>query len=167
MTSRTETQELFKVDLQKAGLLPIFLVAENRSDSASFVIAKEKVQVLDAATGTTSGSQRTKVKSEKGGNTTAVVGAALLPVTLGVGAPLLFAGMKMASDATVIQHNLGANEFYSRTLDPGQRAQGFIYFQYPPEPSLASDYHLTVELKDSASGKIIPVDVPVRLTLRP
>ena len=80
-------------------------------------------------------------------------------------APLLFAGLKMASNATVIQHNLADKEFYSRTLGPGEKAQGFVYFQFPKESPPSGNYHVVAEVKTSAGGKGTTFDFPVNLTL--
>lgn len=125
LTDEREIKDMFKVDLRAKGLLPILLVAENHSAASSFILAKDKVSVLDETTGLASSSRQTKVASDTGGAVTATVGAAAISL------PLVVAGLKLASDATVIQHNLADKELYSRTLGPGQKAQGFIYFQYP------------------------------------
>ncbi len=93
------------MNLLEKGLLPILLVAEKHSTSSSFILAKGKVFVLDEATGATSVSQLAKVTSQTAGDATAIAGASLL-----AGAPVMIAGLKMASDATVIKHNLADKE---------------------------------------------------------
>ena len=162
-TDKKEIKETFKIDLLAKGLLPILLVAENQSESSSFILAKDRVFVLSEATGITNTSQRAAVTSETGGNATAIAGAVLLGATSLAGAPLMIAGLKMASDATIIQHNLADKEFYSRTLGPKQKAQGFIYFQFPKESPPSGAYHVLIELKDSATGEPTPFDFTVNL----
>lgn len=164
LTGKKEIKETFRVDLREKGLLPILLVAENHSASSSFILAKDKVYVLNEATGATNVSQQAKVSSETGGQATAIAGATLLAATSLAGAPLMIAGLKMASNATVIQHNLADKELYSRTLGPGQKAQGFIYFQYPKGTALSGTYYVAVELKESSTGEVIPFSFKVSLT---
>ena len=156
-TDKKEIKETFKIDLLAKGLLPILLVAENQSESSSFILAKDRVSVLSEATGVTNISGRTEVKSDTAGNALTVAGAALGAT------PLLLVGLKMASDATIIQHNLADKEFYSRTLGPRQKAQGFIYFQFPKESPPSGAHHVLIELKDSATGELTPFDFSVNL----
>ena len=157
LTEAREIKEAFRVDLRKQGLLPILLVAENRSALSSFILAKDKVQVFNDATGITNTSHQNQVASGTGGRAALAVGM------VGLSLPLVIAGLKMASDATVIQHNLADKELYSRTLAPGQKAQGFIYFQYPKGIPPAGAYQIAVELKNSASGDTIPFQFNVNL----
>jgi hypothetical protein len=159
MTNKGEIEDMFKVNLLDEGLLPILVVAENQSASASFIIAKDKVFVLNEATKTTSSSQRKEVTSGISATAVGYAGAALGST------PLLIAGVIMASDATVIQHNLADKEFYSRTLGPGEKAQGFVYFQFPKESLPSGSYHLVAEVTNSATGKATTFDFPVNLTL--
>ena len=163
ITDKREVKETFKINLLEKGLLPILLVAENHSASSSFILAKDKVFVLNEATGTTSLSQQSKVTSQTAGDATAIAGASLLAATSLAGAPLMIAGLKMASDATVIQHNLADKELYSRTLGPGEKAQGFIYFHYPKGDPLSDAYHVLVEVKESSTGESTAFDFKVNL----
>lgn len=159
MTNKGEIEDMFKVNLLEQGLLPILVVAENQSASANVIIAKDKVFVLNEATRTTNSSQRKEVASGISGTAVGYAGAALGST------PLLIAGIKMASDATVIQDNLADKEFYSRTLGPGEKAQGFVYFQFPKESPPSGNYHLVAEVKNSATGKATTFDFPVNLSL--
>src|SRR5208282_3968561 len=67
MTDKREIEDMFKVNLLDKGLLPILVVVENQSASDSFIIAKDKVYVLNEAIGTNNSSQqRGKVTSGAG-----------------------------------------------------------------------------------------------------
>ena len=165
MTDKGEIKDIFKVNLLNKGLLPILVVVENKSAAASFIVAKEKIAVLCDATGASSTSQRKAVKSGTAGTVVGITGAVLLGAGSVAGAPFAIVGMKMASNATVVQHNLADKEFYSRTLGPGEKAQGFVYFQYPKESPPAGNYHIMVELKNSATGEAVAFDFPANLTL--
>jgi hypothetical protein len=158
ITQKAEITQNFNINLLDEGLLPILVVAENRNLSSSFIIAKEKVFVLNESTGTTNASRSEQVATGK-----ASAGGVLEIV--GAGGLLGLAGVKMASDATVIQFNLGDKEFYSRTLGPGEKAQGFLYFQFPKGSSLAANYHVVAEVKNSTTGGAASFDFPVNLAL--
>jgi hypothetical protein len=165
MTDKREIKGMFKVNLLDEGLLPILVVAENQSGSASFIIAKDKVYVLNEATGTTNTSQQKEVASGTAGTAVGITGAVLVGAGSLAAAPLLFTGLKMASNATVIQYNLADKEFYSRTLGPGEKAQGFVYFQFPKESPPSGNYHAVAEVKNSATGEATTFDFPMKLTL--
>ena len=165
MTDRREIKHMFKVNLLDEGLLPILVVAESQSASGSFIIAKDKVYVLNEATGTTNTSQQEEVASGTAGTAVGITGAVLVGAGSLAAAPLLFTGLKMASNATVIQYNLADKEFYSRTLGPGEKAQGFVYFQFPKESPPSGNYHVVAEVKNSATGEATTFDFPMKLTL--
>lgn len=158
MTQREEIKQNFNTDLLDEGLLPILVVAENRNPSSSFIIAKEKVFVLNEDTGATnaSGSKRVAVGQATTGGVLSVVGA---------GGLVGLIGAKLGSDAQVIQHNLRDKEFYSRTLEPGQKAQGFIYFQFTQKTPPSGSYHLVAQIKNSSTDEVTPFDFEVNLNL--
>ena len=164
MTDKREIEDMFKVNLLDKGLLPILVVVENKSLAASFIIAKDKVFILNEATGTTSSSQRKKVTSG-GGEALAITGGILVATGSLVAAPLLFTGMQKASNASVIEFNLADKEFYSWTLGPSEKAQGFVYYQFPKKSPPSGNYHVVAEVKDSATGEPTFFDFPVNLTL--
>lgn len=157
-TTRREVKDTFKTDLLAEGLLPILVVAENKSPGTSFVIAKNQVYVMNDTTGTTNTSQTKDVSSGK-----ETAGTALAVAT--AGGLLSLAGLKMASDATVIQHNIADKEFYSRTLAPGDKAEGFLYFQFPKQSPPSGNYHVIANVKNSANGDAATFDFSVNLTL--
>jgi len=169
MTDKREVEDMFKVNLLDKGLLPILVVVENQSLDASFIVAQNKLAVLNAATGTSSPSQRKKVTTNAGeamqasGAIMVSLGGFVLPLLL-IGLPIECTGMQHASDASVIEFNLGDKEFYSRTLGPGEKAQGFVYFQYPKESLTAGSYHVVAEVKNSATGETTTFDFPANLT---
>ncbi len=170
MTDKAEVKETFKIDLLDKGLLPILVVAENKSPTVSFIIPREKVGVLDNATGITSASQRKKVTSSSGevmANTGAVLvglGGYALPLAV-IGMPLEFTGMQKQSNASIIEFNLADNEFYTHTLGPGDKAQGFIYYQLPKDAAALSNCHVVAEAKNPATGETTAFDFPLNINL--
>ncbi len=81
MTDKREIEDMFKVNLLDKGLLPILVVAENQSPAASFIIAKDKLFVLNEGTGTASSSRRKKVTGAASPRSASPIGPAptLLP----------------------------------------------------------------------------------------
>jgi hypothetical protein len=80
-----------------------------------------------------------------------------------VAAPLLFEGMQMESNASVIEFNLGDKEFYTRTLGPGEKAQGFVYVQLPKGSLPSGDYRLVARARNAATCEAIDFDLPLNL----
>ena len=171
MTDKREIEDMFKVNLPDKGLLPILVVVENQDPTASFIMLKNKLWVQNEAMATNNSTQqRGKVTSGAGegmstaGGVMMGLGAFALPLFV-VGAPLALAGNKVASDASVIEFNLADKEFYSWTLGPGEKARGFVYFQFPKSSPPSGNYHFVAEVKNPATGETIPFDFPVSLTL--
>jgi hypothetical protein len=149
MTAREEIKKAFRKDLREKGLLPILIIAENHNSSASFILAKEKVFVKNVETDTNELGRRGKVASSTAGEATALAGAAVTSPAM------VIIGLKLASDAQVVEHNLSDKEFYSRTLGPGQKAQGFIYFQLPKDASLSDKHRVVVEAVEAATRETL------------
>jgi len=164
MTDKREIEDMFKVSLLDKGLLPILVVVENQSTAASYIVAKDKLTVLNEATGATSSSQRKQVTSGAGA-AMRDTGAVLVAVGSLAAAPLLFTGMQKASNASVIEYNLADKEFYSWTLGPGEKAQGFVYFQFPKDSPPSGNYHVVAEVKNPATAEATTFDFAVNLSL--
>jgi len=166
ITDKSEIMERFEFDLPSKGLLQILFVVYNQNDTSSFIIDREKILVANAAGGPGRPSQRKEVTAEQfdNGHTCNMVGGILTSLLFLPALPLACYGGKLMCDTIVIEYNLGDKEFYSRTLDPGQSAQGYIYFQYPPGGMPAGDYHVKADLKDSATGQVTPFNLPFKFT---
>ena len=157
MIDRAEVKKTFNVDLLDGNILPILVVAENRNSSASFIIVREKIFVFDATTGTTDATARKNVTAGK-----YATGQVLM--ALG-GVATVMMGAKMSSDATVIEYGIADKMFYSRTIEPGQKAQGFLYFQLPKDFSYSTNYHVIAESKNTTTATVIPFDFDMNLHL--
>lgn len=166
LTDKSEVKQMFNVNLLNNGVVPILVVVENRSANSSFVVAKDKVFVVSEATGNTNISERKEVASGAGGQTMATIGAVGLVVSPIAAGPLLLAGLKMASDATVIEHGLRDKEFYTRTLGPGQKTQGIIYFQFPKKTLPSGKHRLVAQIKSPITSEVTPYEIEVDLSLK-
>ena len=61
---------------------------------------------------------------------------------------LMGVAVKMLSDSSVINHNFKAQEFQTRTLSPGQKTEGFLYFQLPEKATLPDRWSIRVEVSE-------------------
>lgn len=155
VTDENEIKETFRTALLDKGILPILVVAENRDPSASFVLAKNKVAVVSRESLERATAQRKRVTAEEPGATMAAVGSVVFSL------PLVIAGLKMSSDAQVIERNLGDKEFYSRTVGPGQKAYGYIYFQLAQGTTALEQHDILVEAVDSSTGEAFTFAFPI------
>ncbi len=146
LTDKKDIKEYFGTNLLSMNVLPIFITAENRNSSASFILSKDRFS-LDSAQSAHHNLGHAGSGRESAGQSVALVGAALISL------PMLFAGMKMVSDSTVIQHNLKVKEFQTNTLSPGEKTQGFAYFQLPDEKTRPNQWNLHLEALETRNKK--------------
>jgi len=115
-------EEYFGVNLIQKGILAVYLSVKNNNPNASFTIPAESIYISQIETNDLTNNP------EKGdqelGEGTAIVGALLInPLFLAIGAQQL-------SDASIIKENFAAKRFRTKTIDPGQNASGFSYFNW-------------------------------------
>jgi hypothetical protein len=155
-----EMDQVFNTDLRADGILPILVVVENHNDSSTFVIAKQKISLVDS-------EGRREIEAQRRGATSPadnVVGAAgvglyvLSPI---LGAPLLIAGLKLSSDAQIVQHNVRDKEFYSQTLEPGQSVHGYVYYPWSTTAPVTTARYIVLETTDSVSGETVRFSLPI------
>jgi hypothetical protein len=130
LDSEDENVRYFGRDLVAAGIRPVLVMAENRHVSASYTVARDAMG-LEVGHGSHAASDA-KLDWRTGTGTLAVGGALLLsPIALGI------AG-KDISNVMTMNHQMRSQEFHTRTLAPGERAHGFVYFRIPPGPPRAT-----------------------------
>ena len=157
VTEESELKKYFGINLFAKGLLPVLVVAENRSKSSSFVLSKDQVFIQKAESNREHSSERKDVTSTGGGIAMATVGAALLAL------PLVVVGLKMSSNATVIENNLAEKQLYRTTVSPGHRVHGFTYFQIPKEKEFAPGHCVSVEALQLPAGNKVTFEFPLNL----
>jgi len=154
---------LFGARLAAKGILPILIVAENRSPEASFVLSGERVVLRVRATGAAiPPADRNQAADPAGGQALSILAAPAMFLGLLPGFLLLFNGSAMVSDATVVREGMAWNQLYVRTLSPGATTWGFVYFQLPdPAPPLP-DLQLTVRAEELGSGPGRELEIALR-----
>ena len=142
LTNSQESEKYFGVDLLAAGILAIFVTAENRDSPSSFLVSKEQFSLRTGQTEASSSPRRAQLSSEVPGEVVATAGALLISF------PILFVGTKLISDANVVKHNFAVKELQAKTISSGEEAHGFVYFQLPQGYAGSSQWTLHVEVQD-------------------
>lgn len=119
---KARTEQFFRVHAIKEGIAILHLQVSNSGPAATVLVNKDDFKIL-FANSDASGSAVEVDRDTAAGEAVALTGAALISL------PMLFAGGKLLSDASVVRHNFTSNEFHSQTLAPGETAEGFVYFQ--------------------------------------
>ena len=169
MTDVSEVKKTLRVNLLAEGVLPIKITAENRNATASFVITKENVLVMKETAGPTNSSQQIVAAKDVSHESRAHQLVAVLPDCSFSLLPLL---VTVLSPSTVVaidrgrEYKLASKEFYTRTLGPGQKAEGIIFFRCPESIDPAGAYHVVAQVKNSATDAVIPFDFKVNLNLK-
>jgi hypothetical protein len=173
ITDVAEVKKTLGVNLLAEGVLPIKLQAENRNATASYIIAKEKVLVMKETAGTTNSSPQAVVARDLSRDSharqmgDALILEARVPVLGNL--PLLMTVLSPAPADTIDrgrEYKLASREFYTRTLGPGQRAEGIIFYRCPDSIDPAGAYHVVAQIKNTATDAVIPFDFTVNLNLK-
>ncbi len=145
LTNQDESEKYFGQNLLTYNILAIFIVAENKSTTSTFLLSNENFQL---------GGGNAGGPSEDPEVTTPHPGAVL---SLGAFPILLPLAGAMLSEAAEIEHNFLAKEFQAETLSPGKKTEGFVYFQLPekqedwPQQWILHVEALEVKKKDTIS----------------
>jgi len=167
VTHSADLSEAFRSDITADNVLPIFVVAENRHTTASFVLDKSKISVVNMSTRTTLDRPDLKdVSSPAAGGAINIAGLFLIFVGVIPGLIVWSIGWRMARDAVQVQQNIWDQEFTSRTLAPGQTAQGFVYVSMPSEQVRAGRYELVIDAIDPDTATATRVSLPIESVQR-
>lgn len=164
LSAKSDAEATFGMDTLSKGVLPILVIAENHNNASSFILARETVGVISAESAKTSTAQRRTLASGVAGGVFLGIGAVsilmLNPVTA---LPFIIAGAKLSSDAEVIEHTLYEKTLYSRTIEPGQKTYGYVYFQMPKDIKTLDSYVMRVEAVEAISGEPLIFDFPISI----
>ena len=149
VTDKKDLEQYFGTDLTELKILPVYIVAENRNISSSFLLSNDYIslQHTSGLEGAKHGDRSVSGKSPGGAATAMAGGASLLLVPLAAPA-LLFTGLKAVSDASVIKQNLASKTLYTGTISPGKSTDGFVYFTLPGEGGTLKDWTISVKVKE-------------------
>lgn len=149
MTEKKDLKQYFGTDLSALKIVPIYIVAENRSPSSSFLLLKDHVSLQNKSTQDgLKQADRTGTGESLGGEVAVVTGSAALLVVPVLAPLLLFPGFKAISDAEVVKHNLAAKELQTRTISPGKSVDGFVYFKLPDESGPLRNWYISIQARE-------------------
>ena len=124
LLDENESKDYFGVNLIKNGILAIYLSIRNQNQNTSFTIPAEAIHISEVE------NNASDFKPEQGhvdAARTASIASAILM------SPLLFCigiDAQQYSNASIIKENFEAKRFRTKTIDPGQKASGFSYFEW-------------------------------------
>jgi hypothetical protein len=137
-----ESRRYFGKSLLSEGIVAVYVLSENQSASSSFRVPKSGMSLVAGVPKILSSED--KIQSSAAADALVISGAVLLsPLVAGI-------GVKLLSDASVINHSIRTQEFLTKTLSPGQTAGGFIYFQLPDKVTLPARWAIRVEASETA-----------------
>ena len=135
MTNHRAIEEQFGTNLLDDDILAVLVVSENRNPSISYLLSKDRFS-LSLGSAVIGGASPANPVSAWLGTAVAILG---------------IIGGKMATDATVIGHNLKTKELQTNTISPGKGARGFVYFQLPKGTRLPTHCSIRLEAVDLQS----------------
>ncbi len=158
LTSSQESEKYFGTDLLSAGILAVFVTAENRGAPSSFLVTKEQFSLREGQAEVHEASRRDQLGSEAAGQTINTVGALGLVIVPILALPLVFVGSKMTSDATVVKQNFAVKELQAKTLSSGEEIHGFVYFQLLPGHTGPGQWTVHLEAQDLNTKEVKSFD---------
>jgi hypothetical protein len=131
MTNKEEQETYFGVVLTDAGILPVYIIAENRNASHRFMLRDDRILLRNKMTN----AEYPKPLLTDAADDSNLEGAkrtALIAGNLLLSAPLLFTSLGLARHSEkvkTIQDNMFDKTLFTQTILPGKTAGGFAYFK--------------------------------------
>jgi hypothetical protein len=152
ITDKNDLEHYFGTDLSELRVVPVYVVAENKNMSISFLLSKDRMALKHReAKGSTNRGEYTVTGDSTGGAVATGAGAAALVLAPVLALPLLFAGGKAISDATIVKQNMASKSLQTRTVSPGRSIDGFVYFTLPDPKTSLADWSVSLEVKELGS----------------
>lgn len=150
-----ETKKYFGMNFRKAKIIAFQIIAENQSDSKSFLISKEQFSLAIPTEKADAGL------SEKPGQylpAAITVSLFVVPVAALTLAPVaIIAANASASDNHMIKHNFVVNELQRHTLSPGDKVDGFVYVGLPKETDeYPKEMIVSANIRELPSENLLP-----------
>ncbi len=150
ITDKDEQDKYFGRELTEKGVLAVYIHAENKNPTNSFVLSSDKIALVNL----TSKESMEKAKKEDAadpavGRTLAMVsviaiwfsGLILVPLAA-VGACI---GNQMMVNAAMVQYGVASSDLFTRTVSPGKSVEGFVFFKIPDKKINPNEFLLSVQ----------------------
>jgi hypothetical protein len=142
LMDRREVEKYFGLNLLDRGILPVFLLIENRADDRTLVFDARRLALKAKQEHPLRGDS--DLEDDRAWQAAAATGAVLLSL------PIMIVASKMISNQAEREQNLATKELRSQTLEPSGATSGFAYFDVG-SVDLSSAWTLRVELMETRS----------------
>lgn len=153
-----ESKQYFGTYLLDDGILPVLVAIENRSQSSSFIIEKEKCSLgeataVDDANGLSSSTPSAVVSN---------VGLGIAIANPIVGFSVYLLAFKGYSESEMIRHNFMKKELQRQSISPGKEVRGVVYFKLPDEfiSNPAKRLSLNIGMQELGTNSLETVYIP-------
>jgi hypothetical protein len=166
LSDSAELREYFGDDLLEKDLLPILVVAQNKSSEETYLISAEGVSIDSGPDqgGDTNASEKVASSVEArdaayekdyGGIRAAIVSPILLPVA--------FVDWGPSEHSKSVQHNIVSKALGRKSLSPGQSHAGCVYLRLPPGQSDGKATHMVLVAERLMGGEPLRFSIPVTI----
>jgi len=167
LSDPAQLDEYFGDNLIKKGLLPVFVVAQNRNSMETYLVSPDSVSAnlsTDQDTGSTGGSALviSSVEARKAAHEQDYSGvrlAIIVPVLL----PVAFVDWGPTEHSKSVQHNIISKAFRKKVLSPGQSCAGCIYLKLPPGNAYDDTVTIILDIEKLKGGEPLRFSFPVTM----
>lgn len=149
------SEDYFGVDLLEQGILAVYLSVKNDNLNTSFIVPAESIYLADV-------KSENSTAYDPGKEDMAIAKPFATVGSLLVSFPLLWVAAQQSSDAYTIRENFGVKEFRTKTIDPGQRASGFSYFDWKSFKEI-DEANICFKLIDPVDNRSFPYCININL----
>ena len=139
MNDSQEVKKYFGNDVLSEGVLPVYVLVENRHATSSFVVSGDKVALQPPAIS----FDRAVIKKDSFGDG---LFYASIPLILGIGMPMFLSANGRDEARESLRYNFEIGELARHTLSPRKRVGGFVYFGIPKDWTSSQSRGVTIEV---------------------
>lgn len=160
LTDSAKIKQYFGTDLRTTGILPVFMLVENRGDR-SFLLSKEKIVLVTDESNNSLVENSSETVSSTLASTLGIMAVPAIVVAPIIAVPLMPLAAKLGSDVEEVRHNLAVKEFRSKTVSPGTNAQGFMYFSLPKTYTTLKRLRVQIPITKTPGNKKQIIEMPL------
>lgn len=133
VTDKARLKELFGVDSLGNDTIALYVHVKNLREGKTFIVQPQSFHLSgNEMSNTRRVSSNTKGSLGLAGGVLAAASITVAPIAfVPIAVPVLLIGLSNQAHATVVQNNVTRREFKSATLQKGESASGFLFFQLP------------------------------------
>jgi len=132
--------------LTDIGVLAVFIIAENRSPSQSFLLRDDRISLQSKTTNDALPKPvKTDVADDSGleGSRKVGLGLAIVPMSLSLA--------QASMEIKAIQDSLFDKTLFTQSVSPGKSAEGFAFFKFPGNQITLNDLLLRIEASEEST----------------